>query len=963
MGAPSSRAGRAPGSTRPSSCATAGSATGARACSTPSATSTARSPTSWWAWSPPTSGSSTTSWSPSTAPTASPASAPTPSSACRSRWRRRRPTRRGSRSTATSAAPTRTCCRCRSSTCSTAGRTPTATSTSRSSCSRPSARRASAKRCAGAPRPTTRSETRLHDRGLSTALGDEGGFAPNLPSNEEALALLLGAIEAAGYTPGDEIALALDTAASEFYNDGRYVLAGEGADYSSAEWADRLVTLCDRYPIVSIEDGMAEDDWDGWLALTRAARRARAARGRRPLRHQRRPDPGRHRPRGRQLGAHQGQPDRHALGDARRDAARELARLHADDVAPQRRHRRHHDRRPRGGHELRADQERRTRAQRTCREVQPAPADRGGAGPGGRLPSGVPRWRPEAPVAERAEADAEAAPRGRSRAGAKPAKRAGAKRGARRRPARRRPTKKRKPPSGRARPPCARRSAAWCSSACSSRSCTRRARSSTSAPTPTRHARSSSSCARRTSGSREETKKLQSDSEIERRGRAVRARDAGERPFVIIPAPTDHACPARNAESSPVDCGRWSPPTTTSPSSPRCSAARRVPTSPSSSAAPPVRAVVIRNEPLTHDGTPMPTRYWLVDRALSVSVSRLESAGGVRAAEAAVDPEALQAAHDAYAAERDAAHPRGPAGPASARWRGRHPQRREVPPRPLRRVPRRRHRPRRRMGRPPRCQPASADGSLPRLLTQERGGAVTRVAAVDIGTNSTRLLVADVDGTGRDAKLRPLDRRMRITRLGQGVDRTRALAPEAIDAHRRRAARVPQPRSTSTASNASRATATSAARDATNRDDFFAPALDVLGVTPELLSGDEEAALSFLGATADLDAPAPYLVVDIGGGSTEFVLGTDDARRAWCRSTSGACASPSSSSPPTRPRPRSSPNAVATVRDLIADVPRARPGCHRGGDARRPRRHHHHRRRDRARPARVRPRAHPPLPS
>jgi enolase len=110
--------------------------------------------------------------------------------------------------------------------------------------------------------------TRLHDRGLSTALGDEGGFAPNLPSNEEALGLLLGAIEAAGYTPGDEIALALDTAASEFYKEGRYVLAGEGADYSSTEWADRLVTLCDRYPIVSIEDGMAEDDWDGWLALT-----------------------------------------------------------------------------------------------------------------------------------------------------------------------------------------------------------------------------------------------------------------------------------------------------------------------------------------------------------------------------------------------------------------------------------------------------------------------------------------------------------------------------------------------------------------------------------------------------------------------------------------------------------------------------------------------------------------------
>jgi enolase len=110
--------------------------------------------------------------------------------------------------------------------------------------------------------------SRLRDRGLSTALGDEGGFAPNLPSNEEAIVLLLGAIEAAGLTAGDDVALALDTASSEFFHDGRYVLSGEGADYSSDEWADRLVTLCDRYPIVSIEDGMAEDDWEGWVTLT-----------------------------------------------------------------------------------------------------------------------------------------------------------------------------------------------------------------------------------------------------------------------------------------------------------------------------------------------------------------------------------------------------------------------------------------------------------------------------------------------------------------------------------------------------------------------------------------------------------------------------------------------------------------------------------------------------------------------
>ncbi len=113
----------------------------------------------------------------------------------------------------------------------------------------------------------------LKERGLSTALGDEGGFAPNLPSNEEALTLLLTAIERAGYTPGDEIALALDVASTELFvadseGAGRYVLAGEGADYSPADWAKRLVELCDRYPIVSIEDGMSEDDWDGWAALT-----------------------------------------------------------------------------------------------------------------------------------------------------------------------------------------------------------------------------------------------------------------------------------------------------------------------------------------------------------------------------------------------------------------------------------------------------------------------------------------------------------------------------------------------------------------------------------------------------------------------------------------------------------------------------------------------------------------------
>src|SRR6266508_3761933 len=110
----------------------------------------------------------------------------------------------------------------------------------------------------------------LHDRGLATGLGDEGGFAPDLPSNEEAVKLLLAAIEAAGYQPGEEIALALDVAATELYADGRYSLAGERSSFAAAEWAGWLTKLCDAYPVVSIEDGMAEDDWDGWAALTAA---------------------------------------------------------------------------------------------------------------------------------------------------------------------------------------------------------------------------------------------------------------------------------------------------------------------------------------------------------------------------------------------------------------------------------------------------------------------------------------------------------------------------------------------------------------------------------------------------------------------------------------------------------------------------------------------------------------------
>jgi len=108
----------------------------------------------------------------------------------------------------------------------------------------------------------------INDRGMSTAVGDEGGFAPTIGSHEEAIVLILEAIEKAGFVAGEQIVLALDCAASEFYKDGHYVLAGENLTLTAAQWTDMLATWCDKYPIISIEDGMAEGDWDGWKHLT-----------------------------------------------------------------------------------------------------------------------------------------------------------------------------------------------------------------------------------------------------------------------------------------------------------------------------------------------------------------------------------------------------------------------------------------------------------------------------------------------------------------------------------------------------------------------------------------------------------------------------------------------------------------------------------------------------------------------
>ena len=164
-----------------------------------------------------------------------------------------------------------------------------------------------------------------------------------------------------------------------------------------------------------------------------------------------------------------------------------------------------------------------------------------------------------------------------------------------------------------------------------------------------------------------------------------------------------------------------------------------------------------------------------------------------------------------------------------------------------------------------------------------------RVAAVDCGTNSIRLLIADVDPAtaATPATLTDIDRRMEIVRLGQGVDTTGRLAPEALDRTLKALggyAALIRDRG----AEAVRMVATSATRDAANAGEFAGRVTEVLGAGPEVLSGDEEARLSFLGATAELGSrvPSPYLVTDIGGGSTEFVLGAGGevtSARSRCR--------------------------------------------------------------------------------
>ena len=214
---------------------------------------------------------------------------------------------------------------------------------------------------------------------------------------------------------------------------------------------------------------------------------------------------------------------------------------------------------------------------------------------------------------------------------------------------------------------------------------------------------------------------------------------------------------------------------------------------------------------------------------------------------------------------------------------------------------------------------------------------MSRVAAVDIGTNSVRLLVADVSGPGREAVLTTIERRTQITRLGQGVNESRRLDPEAIA---RTVGVLTEYQAVIAAHDVSRVrmTATSASRDATNRDEFFDPVEQVMGLRPELLSGEDEASLEFLGATAGLAAPAglgataglaapePYLVVDVGGGSTEFIAGVDQPSELM--SIDVGCVRLTEqflhSDPPS---PEELSVAVSVVRDHLTDVDRTVTGA------------------------------------
>ncbi len=217
----------------------------------------------------------------------------------------------------------------------------------------------------------------LKQHGLSTGVGDEGGFAPDLEHNTAALDFIMEAIGKAGLTPGRDVALAIDAAASEFHADGGYRFESSGR--TAAEMTELYAGWLDAYPIVSLEDPLAEEDWPGWRELTARLGEPGAGGRRRHLRHQPGPAAPGHRRGCGQLAAGQAQPDWHRDRDPERGDDGPSQPVQLRHQPPVRRHRRHHDLRPGGGHQLRPDQDRRPGQVRARGQVQPAAADRGAA--------------------------------------------------------------------------------------------------------------------------------------------------------------------------------------------------------------------------------------------------------------------------------------------------------------------------------------------------------------------------------------------------------------------------------------------------------------------------------------------------------------------------------------------------------------------------------------------------------
>ena len=226
----------------------------------------------------------------------------------------------------------------------------------------------------------------LDDAGMATTVGDEGGFAPSLESHEAALKLIVQAIEKAGLQPGIDVAIGVDCAASEFYKDGLYHLDSEGLKLTSAQLTDYLAAWCDKYPVISIEDGMAEGDWDGWKTLTdKLGKRVQLVGDDLFVTNTKILNEGIEKDvansiliKVNQIGTL----SETFAGD--RDG--QAGRLHLGDIAPLGRDRRHHDCRSGGGHQCRPDQDRLAVAFRSYGQVQPAAAHRGRTRRYGQLP-------------------------------------------------------------------------------------------------------------------------------------------------------------------------------------------------------------------------------------------------------------------------------------------------------------------------------------------------------------------------------------------------------------------------------------------------------------------------------------------------------------------------------------------------------------------------------------------------